>query len=63
MSTYSEIEIDFGSDGFKVKAELSKDGNQWCVLVGEDLQVGVAGFGHSISGAVADFKTNLRNPR
>ena len=24
---------------------LSLDGNQWCALIGEDLQEGIAGFG------------------
>jgi hypothetical protein len=28
-----------------LKPSLSKDGNQWCVLYGENLQVGIAGFG------------------
>ena len=27
------------------KPTLSKDGNMWCALFGDDLQVGVAGFG------------------
>ena len=28
-----------------LKPTLSRDGNQWCVLFGEDLQSGIAGFG------------------
>ena len=32
-----------------------KDGNQWCVLYGEDLQVGIAGFGNSPQKAMEDF--------
>jgi hypothetical protein len=28
-----------------LKPKLSKDGNQWCVLYGENLQEGIAGFG------------------
>jgi len=55
------IEIDFGNDGFKVKAVISKDGDQWCVLAGENLQVGVAGFGKAIWQAIADFKASFRN--
>ncbi|MHA1832464.1 MAG: hypothetical protein ACTSV7_00615 [Candidatus Baldrarchaeia archaeon] len=38
-----------------LKPALQKDGNQWCVLYGEDLQSGVAGFGDSPSLAVKDF--------
>lgn len=32
-----------------------KDGNQWCVLWGENLQVGIAGFGYSPWDAVISF--------
>jgi hypothetical protein len=28
-----------------LKPALSKDGDQWCVLFGEDLMTGIAGFG------------------
>jgi hypothetical protein len=56
-----ELEIDFGNDGFKVKAKLSKDGDKWCVLLGENLQVGIAGFGRSTWEAIADFKSEFRN--
>jgi hypothetical protein len=28
-----------------LKPTLKQDGNQWCCLYGEDLQVGIAGFG------------------
>ena len=58
-----EIEIDFGNDGFKVKAILSKDGNAWCVLLGENLQVGIAGFGCTPIHAITEFKRGFRNSR
>ena len=32
-----------------------RDGNQWCVLLGDDLQAGIAGFGDSPAQAVAAF--------
>ena len=32
---------------------LSRDGDQWCALIGEDLQVGTAGFGPTIPEAIA----------
>lgn len=42
---------------------LTKDGDQWCALFGEDLQVGVAGFGdtraeavHALAFALADHE-------
>ena len=36
---------------------LQKDGNQWCVLYGDNLQVGIAGFGNSPHGAIMDFNS------
>lgn len=36
------------------------DGNKWCALYGEDLQMGVAGFGDTPEGAAADFDSNWR---
>ena len=38
-----------------VGAKLSKDGNQWCFLWGENLQEGVAGFGDTIYEAAKSF--------
>jgi hypothetical protein len=46
------------NDGSTVEGELHKDGNAWCVLVGPDLQVGVAGFGKTIASALDNFKFN-----
>lgn len=37
---------------------ISIDGNQWCVLYGENLQDGVAGFGNSPESASRDFDAN-----
>lgn len=38
-----------------LKPRISIDGNQWCVLYGENLQDGVAGFGDTPRLAVYDF--------
>lgn len=35
-----------------------KDGNQWCVLWGENLQEGIAGFGDTPFKALLDFNNN-----
>ena len=40
-------------------AKLSKDGNQWCFLWGENIQEGVAGFGDTIREAAFDFYNNV----
>ena len=44
------------------RPRLSLDGNQWCALYGENLQEGVAGFGDSPEGAMADFDKNWCAP-
>ena len=38
-----------------LKPKISIDGDRWCVLYGENLQDGVAGFGSSPRLAVYDF--------
>jgi hypothetical protein len=35
-----------------LKIRLSRDGTQWMALVGENRQVGVAGFGHTVPEAI-----------
>jgi len=41
-----------------LKPSLQRDGNQWCVLYGDDLQVGIAGFGDSPHKAVLNFNAD-----
>lgn len=36
-----------------------KDGNQWCILKGDDIQQGVAGFGNTPEDALMDFIKNV----
>jgi len=38
-----------------MKIKLSKDGNKYVALLGEDLQNGVAGFGDSYHEAISDL--------
>lgn len=38
-----------------LKPKLTKDRNQWCVLYGEDLQTGIAGFGDTPYLAILDW--------
>ncbi len=40
---------------------LSKDGDQWCALYGEDLQMGCAGFGDTPEKAMAAFDKAWRS--
>jgi hypothetical protein len=39
-----------------LKPKITKDGNEWCVLYGEDLQSGIAGFGNTPHEAVMDWE-------
>lgn len=41
------------------KPKLFKDGNQWCALLGDNIQEGVAGFGASPSKAMDNFDLNF----
>ena len=41
-----------------LKPSLQIDGNQYCVLYGDNLQVGIAGFGDSPHSAIIDFNKN-----
>ena len=45
------------------KPQLSIDGNQWCALLGESLQDGVAGFGDTPEDAYRDFDKNWHDSR
>ena len=37
---------------------ISIDGNQFCLLYGDNLQAGIAGFGSTVYEAVQDFNEN-----
>ena len=41
-----------------MRPSVYPDGNKWCVLYGDDLQNGVAGFGDTPEKAMADFDNN-----
>lgn len=52
ISEYSHRILVLESCMGKSSIRISKDGNQWCALIGEDLQSGIAGFGDTPSAAV-----------
>lgn len=35
--------------------QIYRDGDQWCVLYGQDIQTGIVGFGKTPSAAILDF--------
>ncbi|MCX6210093.1 MAG: hypothetical protein NTZ59_11520 [Bacteroidetes bacterium] len=39
----------------KYRPTLTMDGNQYCLLAGQDLQVGFAGFGSTLKECFTDF--------
>ena len=55
------INIDFGNDGVSVTAELTRDGDRWCVLLGDNIQDGICGFGSQTGEAIGAFKDEFRN--
>lgn len=42
------------------RPRLFLDGNQWCALLGENIMIGVAGFGDSPEAACCAFDTAWR---
>ena len=42
----------------RMRPRVYPDGNQWCALYGEDLMMGVCGFGDTPEAACADFDKN-----
>jgi hypothetical protein len=44
------------------RPKLSLDGNQWCALLGSDLQVGLAAFGDTPEAAMNAFDVAWRTP-
>lgn len=45
-----------------LKPNFGRDGNQYFVLLGEDLQSGIAGFGDTLYRAILDFNSQFHKP-
>ena len=45
-----------------LKPSIIRDGDQWCVLYGKDLQEGIAGFGNTPIQAIANWNKALDTP-
>jgi hypothetical protein len=45
------------------KPKLSADGDQWCFLLGADLQEGIAGFGDTVEEAAHAFSRAVMSAR
>lgn len=42
-----------------LKPKITKDGDQWCVLYGDNLQEGICGFGDTPYLAILDFNKSF----
>lgn len=51
----SQVEHQLTRPSVLFKPELSADGTMWMALLGPDLAVGIAGFGHTPAEAMAAF--------
>jgi hypothetical protein len=47
----------------RMRPKIFPEGNLWCVLYGDDLQMGIAGFGRTVEEACQDFDTNWSGQR
>lgn len=54
-ATFSNAMFELGRPSTIYKPKLSKDGDQWCVLFGDNLEEGVSGFGKSPEKAMKAF--------
>jgi len=45
-----------------LKPKLYKDGDSWCCLYGEDLVVGISGFGETPHEAILDWNRKWNKP-
>ncbi|MNR40885.1 hypothetical protein D3C85_1592150 [compost metagenome] len=55
---FNDIKVASVRPSVLYRPALSIDGNQWCALYGDNLQVGVAGFGYTPEEAMAEFDRN-----
>ncbi len=58
FQTFREVLSAYDRPSAIYKPKLSQDGNMWCALLGDDLQVGLAGFGKTPDLAMSDFDQN-----
>ncbi len=45
-----------------LKPKLYQDGNQWCVLLGENINDGISGFGDTPYKAILEFNKAFNTP-
>jgi hypothetical protein len=60
--SWQEAAAEYTRPSVVFKPRLSKDGDMWCALFGENLQEGVSGFGKTPYYAMYDFDMNWNKP-
>jgi hypothetical protein len=45
----------------EIIAKIHRDGDQWCALIGKDLQEGICGFGGTVADALEELAQSYRN--
>lgn len=58
MRQVEDHAAEFSRPSVLFRPDISIDGDKWLALYGKNLQDGVAGFGDSPAGAMADFDDN-----
>lgn len=61
-----DVELERKRPFYLLQPEVFADGNQWCCLLGKDIQVGVCGFGDTPAAAAVAFDLawlNAKAPR
>jgi hypothetical protein len=54
-NVWQEAAFEHSRPSVLFRPSLTKDGNMWCALYGEDIQIGVAGFGDTPDAAMREF--------
>jgi len=62
QEAFSQATHGYGTPSAIYKPKLFVDGNQWCALLGTDLQSGVCGFGKSPQDAIHAFNQAWYEP-
>ena len=62
QASWQEASAEYCRPSVVFKPKLSKDGDQWCALFGDNLQEGVCGFGKTPAEAMYQFDIAWRQP-
>lgn len=49
-----------GVSNIMYQVSITKDGDKWCALLGQDLQNGIGGFGETVQQALLDLANKIQ---